>query len=143
MKKRTAGIVVALLLGLALAPAPARAIEEEVSLKIYNLQPYDLLLKSVKVAGCQGEEEFIDPPGDIPFDTLAKISWPGGCDIRLVWSIRYFTGLEITLSYDAETGELVARSRSDEFYPSLMGPRCAEGVCSYQLVIWNAESFWD
>ncbi len=143
MKPKLIPVLLVLTLGLALFPSPALAIEEEVRLRIYNQQPYDLILESAKVASCAAEEGFIDLPGDIPFDGFARISWSGRCDIRLVWSIRYFTGLEITLTFDSETGELRVISPSDEFYPSLMGPRCEDGVCDYRLLIWNAEAFWD
>lgn len=143
MRSRLMIALAALTLCLTLAPSPARAIEEEVRLRIFNQQSYDLLLESVRVVGCDGEEVFIEPPEDIEYYGFSRISWQGSCDIHLTWSIRYFTGLTITLDYDAETGEIIARSQSNEFYPTLVGPRCEDGVCSYRLLIWNAESIWD
>ena len=142
MKPKFIPVLLALILCLALLPSEARAIQEEVRLRIYNQHPYDLILQTEKLSGCDSEEGFIEAPGDIPFDGFERISWAGGCDIRLVWSIRYFTGLDITLTFDSETGELEVFSRSNEFYPSLMGPRCDDGVCEYRLLIWNAEAFW-
>ena len=143
MKTKILSGVLVVLLGLLMIPAEAPAIQEEVVLKIYNQQPYDLLLETGKAASCELEEPFNDPPGDIPFHSFKRISWSGQCDIRLVWSIRYFTGLTVTVRFQAETGELIADSGSNEFLPTLMGPRCEEGVCEYRLVIWNAEPFWN
>ena len=142
MKRRLLTGFLVLVFGALLLPSPALAEEEEISLTIFNRQPYDLLLESEKFSGCGEEDAFILAPDDIPFDSNARISWLGGCDVRLVWSIRHFTGLTIRLTFEAETGEMKVRSQSNEFFPVLSGPFCEEGVCVYKLLIFNASPWF-
>ena len=142
MKNFLAVALAAAALGAFLFPSGARAVEEEIRLKIINNQAYDLVLESRKLSGC-GQEEFIIPPVDVPSDDSRVMRWSGGCDVSLTWSVRYFTGIEVRVHFDAEDGELKARSDSDEFHPSVLGPRCEDGVCDYRVLIYNAEPWWD
>ncbi len=143
MKRFSTVVFLAAIFSLALLPRGVWAIDEEVRLKIINLQSYDFLLDTEKLSGCATEEGFIIPPGDVPFGSSRVMRWSGGCDVRLAWSIRYFTGLKIRVNFNAEDGKLKAYSDSDEFHPSVLGPRCEEGVCEYRLLIYNAEPWWD
>ena len=140
--KRATALGVLVILGLILPSSAAWAIDEEVRLRIFNLQTYDLLLETGRFSACDLEEGFILAPGDIPFNTAGVVSWQGQCNVALVWSIRYFTGLTVSVFFDSETGKLKAYSQSDEFHPSLLGPRCEDGVCEYRLLIFNSEPWW-
>jgi len=125
---------------------PAWAQEEagEVRIRVVNLYPYDLVFLPEPSLACPEEGgQFLVEPETVPFFGTGFLAFKEGCPARVVYSLRYFTGVFLNLYYDPVKDRLWALSSSVVLDTRVASGRGEEGDRLFTVWVFNGESRFD
>ena len=133
--------VIPVLLLLAAGPAPAQDEAGEVRVRVVDNYPYDLVFLAELSQGCPEEGlEFILEPETIPFFTSGRLAFRADCPVRVVYGLRFFTDVFLTLFYDPVKERLLARSSSVILDTRVSSKRGEEGERLFTVLVFDGES---